>query len=135
MSHDSGETDLNTLLGNLNPVLLPGDYVFASLRQWSWEELKRLAPLAVFREEEGLSVVLERDVAAEAGLEFDASFRGITLSPHSSLQAVGLTATVAAALAERGIPANVIAACYHDHIFVPAERSREALQVLAGLSD
>jgi hypothetical protein len=134
MTRDTGETDLTRLLGELNPVLLPGDYVFASLRRWRWQELEPLAPLAIFREEEGLSVVLERDTAAAAGLDVDAPFRGITLSPHSSLQAVGLTAAVAAALAERGIPANVIAGYYHDHIFVPAQRSGEALRVLAALA-
>ena len=45
---------------------------------------------------------------------------GITLRVHSSLNVVGLTAAVSR-LAERGIPANVIAARYHDHIFTPRQ--------------
>ena len=52
---------------------------------------------------------------------------------HSSLAAVGLTAAVAAALADHGISANVVAAFYHDHIFVPAERAEEALAALRAI--
>jgi hypothetical protein len=58
----------------------------------------------------------------------------ITLGVHSSLAAIGLTARVAAALAERGIAANMVAAFHHDHVFVPWERRDEALAVLRGLS-
>jgi hypothetical protein len=46
---------------------------------------------------------------------------------------VGLTAAVSAALTREGISANVIAAYYHDHIFVPeadAERALDALRAL-----
>ena len=44
------------------------------------------------------------------------------------------TAAVAGALAEEGISANVIAAYYHDHIFVPKASADRALAVLTGLS-
>jgi hypothetical protein len=53
---------------------------------------------------------------------------------HSSLQAVGLTAAVATALAERGIACNVVAGFHHDHLFVPHERGAEAMDALAELS-
>jgi hypothetical protein len=58
----------------------------------------------------------------------------ITPGVHSSLDAVGLTARISAALAERGISANIIAACRHDHVFVPWERRDEAIAALRGLS-
>lgn len=61
-------------------------------------------------------------------------FRAITLEVHSSLNAVGLTAAVSGALARRGISANVVAAFYHDHIFVPAGQAQEALETLGALS-
>ena len=58
----------------------------------------------------------------------------ITLSVHSSLEAVGLTARVSAALAARGISANIVAAVHHDHIFVPWQLREEALAALRELS-
>jgi hypothetical protein len=58
----------------------------------------------------------------------------ITLTIHSSLEAVGLTAAVAGALADCGIGANLIAAVHHDHVFVPWSRRDEAMAVLRMLS-
>jgi hypothetical protein len=60
-------------------------------------------------------------------------FRCITLSVHSSLDAVGLTAVVATQLAAHNISANVIAAFYHDHVFVPAPHADAALAALQAL--
>ena len=57
-------------------------------------------------------------------------FRLITLTVHSSLEAVGLTAIVTNKLAEHEISANVVAAYYHDHIFVPCEKAGKAMEVL-----
>jgi hypothetical protein len=45
------------------------------------------------------------------------------LTVHSSLEAVGLTAAVARKLALHGISANVVAAYYHDHIFVQTKKA------------
>jgi hypothetical protein len=59
----------------------------------------------------------------------------ITLGIHSSLAAVGLTARLAAALAARGISANMIAAFHHDHVFVPWNRRDEAMVALRGLGE
>jgi hypothetical protein len=58
----------------------------------------------------------------------------ITLGIESSLAAIGLTARVAAALAARGISANMIAAFHHDHVFVPWDRRAEAMAALRELS-
>jgi hypothetical protein len=58
----------------------------------------------------------------------------ITLNVHSSLAAVGLTAAVSQALAGAGIPANIVAAACHDHVFVPWDRRADALAILHRLS-
>jgi len=58
----------------------------------------------------------------------------ITLDIHSSLEAVGLTAAFATALGNEGISANVVAAYYHDHIFVPAVDAGRAVAALQALS-
>jgi hypothetical protein len=59
----------------------------------------------------------------------------ITFGIHSSLAAVGLTAQAAAALAARGISANMIAASRHDHVFVPWDRRDEAMTALREISE
>lgn len=60
--------------------------------------------------------------------------RQVTLTVHSSLEAVGLTADFSHALTKAGISANVVAANYHDHILVPAADAERAVEALRQLS-
>jgi hypothetical protein len=90
-------------------------------------------PIATVREDEGLTLVLSRADADAAGLSYEAAQAWITLRVHSSLEAVGMTAAVAAALTDAGISCNVLAAFHHDHVFVPAQRGEQARAVLAAL--
>jgi hypothetical protein len=130
----SGVQDLGQLLATLRPELMEGEFVFCTVRDASFVDYAELSPLASFCEPEGLSLVLSRVNADRGGLGYESVFCCITLAVHSSLDAVGLTAAVSGRLAERGISANVIAAYYHDHIFVPAQRANEALAILCGLA-
>jgi hypothetical protein len=57
----------------------------------------------------------------------------ITLTVHSDLHAVGLTAAVADALAGKRISCNVVAAAHHDHLFVPVDEGAAALAALRDL--
>jgi len=132
---DHGERDLAVLLATLSPSLRDGEFLFCTVGESSYEDYVDLVPLASFREEEGLTLVLPRHAAEEAGFVSDAVFRCISLDVHSSLQAVGLTAAIASALAQRGISANVMAAFYHDHIFVPTDQADEAMSALLELRD
>lgn len=129
----SGGTDLEALLANLNPVLADGEFVFLTFPDASFGDGSELNPVASFVESEGLSLIVPRERAESAGEEFDRVFRMITLRVHSSLEAVGLTAAVAAKLADKGISANVIAAFHHDHVFVPADRAVDAMKALQEL--
>ena len=83
--------------------------------------LEGIAAIATFREKEGLTVIVEEGEARKAGLTplFRAAW--ITLTVHSDLNAIGLTAAFARALGEANISCNVVAAAFHDHIFVPAD--------------
>lgn len=130
----SAITDLDLLLKSMSPKLLDGEYVFCCV-DGPLADYLHLEPMATFREQEGLTLVVPRDKAELGGLRFDGIFRLITLTVHSSLQAVGLTAAFASQLAKHGISANVIAGYYHDHIFVPQEKAHAALQALESLAE
>ena len=128
----TGETNLQTLLASMSPKLDDTDWVFATVAEEEAISLLQQS-IASFREAEGLTLVLPR--SASGDLEsVSMPMKRITLEVHSSLEAVGLTAAVAAALAEAGISANVVAAYYHDHIFVPKVSAERALAVLEALS-
>lgn len=130
----SGETDLRTLLHSMTPVLDQQEYVFATVRDEDTASL--LKPIGIFHEAEGISIICTQAATDLHGIARSSTvFRKITLTIHSSLDAVGLTAAVAGALARHDIPCNVVAGFYHDHLFVPKERAAEALAVLARLSD
>lgn len=131
----AGSTDLHYMLRRLEPRLLPGEYVFCSVSPAVADDIDCGAVLASFREDEGVTLVLEQGQADTAGLDYDHIFCWITLGVYSALDAVGLTAAVSARLAQSGISANMIAAYHHDHVFVPAERAEDALIALEGLGE
>ncbi len=129
----TGIIALDELLRSIQPQLNAEEYVFCTV-PGSLAQYLELKPIATFAEVEGLTLVLKKMDAQRAGLRFAGSFRQITLTVHSSLAAVGLTAAVSAKLASKGISANVIAAYYHDHIFVPTADSEAALSALQEFS-
>lgn len=129
----AGETSLAALLRGMQPVLNDGEYVYCTLPPDSAAPAG-LSPLGSFREREGQTLILERTDAEQAGLGFDYVAAWLTLEVHSALQAVGLTAAVAGALAKAGISCNVVAAWYHDHLFVAHADGPRALEVLRALA-
>lgn len=126
----TGEKDLMTLLASLEPDLLKEEFVFCTSKDMTLLVAAKLEPLAFFQEPEGLSLVLVKSAASEAGFDVSSVFKCITLTVHSSLEAVGLTAAVAEKLSIHGVSANVVAAFYHDHVFVPEAKAALALQLL-----
>ena len=123
----TGETDLRALLAGMTPVLRPETYVFWTLPPGQ-SLPPGIAPFATVREDEGLTVVIERGLTWEPA--DDDGFRAITLGVHSSLAAVGFIAAITRVLADAGIPANVFAGYHHDHVLVPAARADRAMAVL-----
>jgi hypothetical protein len=125
----AAERDLSRLLAAIEPVRRPGEWVFVSLPPG-----QVVQSAASITEEEGISHVLDRSDADEYGFAYDFVAAWITLQVHSALDAVGLTAVVAGALAAAGISCNVLAGAYHDHLLVPVERADEAIGVLGALA-
>ena len=126
------ETDLDRLLATMRPELLPDEYVFCTLPPGA-PVPAGLNPVGTFCEVEGLTLIVQATEAAAAALPAIFPCRLITLRVHSSLAAVGFLARISTLFAAHGLPANVVAGYYHDHLFVPTARAEEALALLAAL--
>ncbi|MBE4949288.1 ACT domain-containing protein [Chryseobacterium culicis] len=128
----SGEKDLSILLQNMEPVLNAGEYVFCTVEKLNEvPDIENI--LFFFREAEAVTIVLEKSMADSWSLEYSYISSWITLNIHSSLEAVGLTAAFANVLKKENISCNVVAAYFHDHIFIAkkdAEKAMEALYTL-----
>jgi uncharacterized protein len=124
---------LEMLLRDMQPEMQDGVFVFCTIGDDA-EIPASIAPLLVFREKEGTTLVLRHEDAERLTLRYQFVSRLITLTVHSSLDAVGFLAAVTARLADAGISVNAVSAFYHDHLFVPAHRADEALTLLQSMS-
>jgi hypothetical protein len=115
----------------MRPELRPGRFVFVSVPRIP----EGTDPVAMVREDEGVTLLLDKHDADRRGLAYDFVAAMITLRVRSALDAVGLTAAVSGALAEAGISCNVIAGFFHDHLFVPVEQGERATQILRQLAE
>ncbi|MGY3453193.1 ACT domain-containing protein [Bradyrhizobium sp. USDA 4353] len=128
-----GERNLDALLLKMTPELQEGVFVFCSLAAGD-DPPATLTPLMLFREREGVTLIVRREEAEQAGLSYQFAARLITLSVHSALDAVGFLAAVTTALAVAGISVNAVSAFHHDHLFVPEAQAEQALSVLREMS-
>lgn len=123
--------DFKNLLANMAPTLNPGLYAFIIAP--ADIQIPQDEVIASVREPEGLSLVIAESLARSLNLPVAYSAAWITLAVHSDLAAVGLTAAFSSALGQAGISCNVVAGTRHDHLFVPVERARHAMEILAEL--
>ena len=116
----------------MTPELNEGVYVFCSVPALTGIDINEI--IASFKEIEGTTVILKKQIADDLKLPYSYISSWITLTVHSSLEATGLTAAFATALADEGISCNVVAAYYHDHIFVDKKDAEKAIEALTNLS-
>ncbi len=128
----TGEKNLDRLLKAMKPRHNSGDFVFCTISDPATINSGDLVLL--FKEEEGYTIILRKDLADSLDLDYSFVAAWITLTVHSSLEAVGLTAAFSNALAEAGISCNVVAAYYHDHIFVDQKDAEKAMDILRRFS-
>jgi hypothetical protein len=124
-----GETDLDTLLRTLQPELDPQEFGFGVVPPGQALPAG-LRPLGMFEEDEGTTVIASSAVLRAAGIEHSAGWARISLKVHSSLAAVGMTAVMSDLLTRAGISANIVAAYYHDNVFVQWDRRHDAVDIL-----
>ncbi len=127
-----GETNLQKLLDTMQPKLNAGEYVFCTIKNLDLVDATKI--ISFFKEAEGYSIIIQKELADELQFSYTTIFGWITLTVHSSLQAVGLTAAISTALSTNGISCNVVAANFHDHIFVPIKDAEKAMEVLNNIS-
>ncbi|AXT85184.1 acetyltransferase [Aeromicrobium sp. A1-2] len=125
-------TDLSQLLAEMTPELRAGRYVFVSVDAEVAATID--GPVMSFVEDEGVTLILQAERADALGLTYEFVAAWITLTVHSALDAVGLTAAVSRALTEVDISCNVVAAAFHDHLFVPEDDADRAVVALESLS-
>lgn len=132
-TESTGETNLSVLLKTMHPILNEGEYVFCVLEKEQTVHINDI--LLLFKEAEATTLIMNREKAETAGYNYQGVFSWISLTVHSSLEAAGLTAAFSTALAQHQISCNVVAAYYHDHIFVPIKDADKAMRVLKKLSE
>lgn len=128
----SGEVDLNKLLSSLDIAVRDEVFVFATIAADVMPT--GLVPQMAFHEAEGVSLIITKEQAEAHGLGYEYASKMITLTIHSSLEAVGFMAHISALLADAGISVNPVAGFYHDHLFVPVAKLDEACQILRRIS-
>lgn len=127
-----GESNLKNLIRGMKPKLHSVEYVFTS--QPTLKNIPLTSITGLFKENEGTTLIMEKSEADALGLPYEYVASMITLTIHSSLDAVGLTAVFSSELAKHGISCNVIAAYYHDHIFVNKNDGQRATRILSDLA-
>ena len=129
----TGEKDLVILLKTMKPKQNMGDFVFCTVNSLATIDFEHI--ILIFKEDEGYTIILKKETADNLKLKYSFVASWITLTIHSSLEAVGLTASFSKALSDEGISCNVIAAYHHDHLFVDKKDTNKAMDILNRFSN
>jgi hypothetical protein len=132
----TGISDLNNLVRSMKPKLIRNGLVFCTISEKTYNELNNI-PILMFKESEGITLILPKEIALEKSLchEDEKTWAMISLTVHSSLEAIGFLAIITKHLADNYISVNVVSAYFHDHLFVLSEDVEKALNLLKDLSN
>jgi len=129
MKPKNGETNLEYLLRNMQPVLEAEELVFCSLPSNQAEEFLSLCQ-GFYVEREGTTIILGKHLADMNKLSYDPTFKRISLQVYSSLEAVGFLSRITEVLAAQGISVNVVSAYYHDYLYIKSDQADVAYNLL-----
>ena len=108
-----------------------GEYVYCSVNDLN--NTNNIDIICSFKESEGYSIIISKEEAIKNNLSFYFVSAWITLEINSSLDSLGLTSAFSKELTKARISCNVVAAYFHDHIFVPYEKKEKAMKILIEL--
>lgn len=128
-----GISNLKILLKQMKPKIVNEEFVFCTISRTRFSELK-ISPLMMFSEEEGITLIVKRKIAENNSLSYFGVWAWIILTVHSNLSAIGFLSVITDTLAKSKISVNIVSAYYHDHLFVPIDKSDQALELLKGLT-
>lgn len=128
----TGQTNLQEVLDSMQVSCDEVKYGFATVEQDGTIDFDDRV-LGAFRETEGLTLIADVNYLDDKAIEHEGPFAKLTIDVHTSLELVGLTAVLATKLADNNISANVVAAYFHDHVFVQHTHRDEAISVLQSL--
>ena len=123
-----GETDLEAMLSSLSVARRDGVFTMVESDDPPASIVTRAH--ARIDEEESTTYVVEVADARAVGWDVPIELAWLTLTVHSSLEAVGLTAHVSRVLADAEIACNMLAGFRHDHLLVPVQRAADAVRLL-----
>ena len=129
MNLPKGESDLDKLIKNMDPILEDEELVFCSLPPEEAEDYLMICQ-GFYIEREGVTVIISRHLADINTLEYDLIFKRITLNVHSSMAAVGFLARITEVLAAQGFSVNVVSGYFHDHLYLQSKQAEDALNTL-----
>ena len=109
----------------MNPEISEKGFVFCTSKK-----PLNVDAIMIFKEREGITYLLKKEEADKIKLKYNGTWDMITLNVNSDLEAIGFLAKITSVLASEKISVNAASAFYHDHIFVPSEKSEEALKKL-----
>ena len=126
-----GQTDLKKILESIDPYLVDESFIFMTTDESLSSISNTLNPIASFKENEGLSIVITQATADKNAITYDSVFSCISLGVHSSLESYGLISTISRELTKNNISTNIFSGYYHDHIFVQRDKAHEALEIIS----
>ena len=131
----TGQTNLLKALSSVNVSCDEVEYGFATIPFEMEMEIVINDVLGTFKEAEGTTIIASKDYLSTKGIPFEGPFAKLTIDIHTSLELVGITALLTNKLAEIGLPGNVVAAYYYDHVFVQYDLRHKAIEALNAMKE
>lgn len=125
--------DLSYLIKNMKPTMLEGEYVFCEINKNGYDVFE-LDPVSVLSIGNNYTLIIPKQKAVERKIEFKTIFNMLSLSVKDNNEDGEFIAVIAGVFADQCIPAKFISAIGTHYLFVPTNKTKEAMQLLFDLT-